>query len=117
MTSQPVKSGFQFNNPAIISLLYLGSFLTGFSGLVGIVLAHIWQGEDKEEWAASHYTYLIRTFWIGLVGSLISFILMLVFIGFLTMLAVGMWFGVRSVLSLVKAQRCEPMADPQTLLF
>lgn len=117
MTSQPEKSGFDFNNPTIISLLYLGSFVTGVSGLVGIVLAHIWQGEDGDDWAASHYAYLIRTFWIGLAGSIVSFFLMFVLIGVFTLLVVGIWVGVRSVLCLVRAQRREPMPNPQTLLF
>ncbi|QFT76651.1 hypothetical protein [Erythrobacter sp. THAF29] len=117
MTEQAPSSGFDFNQPTIISLLYLGSFLTGVSGLVGIVLAHVWQGENKEEWAASHFTYLIRTFWIGLVASIISIVLILVAIGFLLIPLVTIWFGVRSVLSLVKAQKREPMPDPDTLLF
>lgn len=111
------SSGFDANQPTIISLLYLGSYFTGFSGLVGIVLAHVWQGENKEEWAASHFTYLIRTFWIGFVASMISFVLMLVLIGFLLLPAVMLWVGVRSVMSLIKAQRKEPMPDPNTLLF
>lgn len=117
MTEQAPNNGFDFNQPTIISLLYLGSFLTGFSGLVGIVLAHVWQGENQEEWAASHFTYLIRTFWIGFVASIISFLLMFVAIGVLLLPLVAVWFGVRSVLSLVRAQKHEPMPDPETLLF
>ena len=69
---QVTNSGFDFNQPTIISLLFLGSYFTGFSGLVGIVLAHVWQGDNSEEWAASHFTYLIRTFWIGFAGFMVS---------------------------------------------
>ena len=114
----PVQSGgFETNRPTIISLLYLGSFITGISGLVGIVLGHMWQGEEQEPWMASHYTYLIRTFWIGLIASIVSGVLTVVLIGILLLPLVAIWFGVRSVLSLVKAQRHEPMPDPETLLF
>ncbi len=35
--------GFDLNHPTIISLLYLGSFITGITGIVGIVLAYIWR--------------------------------------------------------------------------
>ncbi len=111
------QGGFDANRPTIISLLYLTSFITGITGLVGIVLAHVWQGEDQEPWMASHYTYLIRTFWFGLVGSIIGAVLTLVLIGILVLFAVAVWVGVRSVMSLLKAQRQEPMPDPRTLAF
>lgn len=111
------NSGFDFNQPTIISLLYLGSYITGVSGLVGIVLAHVWQSENRDNWAASHFTYLIRTFWIGFVASIIAFVLLFVVIGALLFPLIAIWVGVRSVLSLIKAQKQEPMPDPKTLLF
>ncbi|MBV7258864.1 DUF4870 family protein [Erythrobacter crassostreae] len=117
MTEQNTNSGFDFNQPTIISLLYLGSFVTGFSGLVGIVLAHVWQSDNEESWAASHFTYLIRTFWFGFIASIIASVLMFVLIGFLLFPIIAIWVGVRSVMSLVKAQRREPMPEPETMLF
>lgn len=117
MTEPATSNGFDFNQPTIINLLYLGSFLTGFSGLVGIVLAHVWQGDNSEDWAASHFTYMIRTFWIGFIASIVASLLMFVLIGFLLLPLIAVWFGVRSVMSLVKAQKHEPMPDPETLLF
>ncbi|MEL6878133.1 MAG: hypothetical protein AAGL68_08565 [Pseudomonadota bacterium] len=113
----PSGQGFDANRPTIISLLFLGSFLTGVSGLVGIVLAHVWQGEQHEPWMTSHYTYLIRTFWIGFVASIIAAVLTVVLIGLLLLPIIAVWVGVRSVMSLIKAQRQEPMPDPETLLF
>lgn len=115
--SQQPSSGFDLNRPTIISLLYLGSYLTGFSGLVGLVLAYVWKAEPQEEWLSSHYTYLIRTFWLGLVGSLISFVLMIVAIGFVTIFAVAVWVLVRCVMSLINAQKQQPMPDPGTWLI
>lgn len=114
MSEPAPNSGFDFNQPTIITLLYLGSFFTGVSGLVGIVLAHVWQGDNQEEWAASHFTYLIRTFWISLIASII---LAITLIGIFLLVIPMIWFGVRCVLSLVKAQKREPMPDPTTFLF
>lgn len=111
------NSGFDFNQPTIISLLFLGSYVTGFSGLVGIVLAHVWQGDNKEEWAASHFTYLIRTFWIGFAAFFVAGLLSIILIGFLLMPVIAIWVGVRSVMSLIRAQKREPLPDPNTLLF
>lgn len=117
MNEPTTNNGFDFNQPTIISLLYLGSFVTGISGLVGIVLAHVWQGDNQANWAASHFSYLIRTFWFGFVGSIIAGVLSVVLIGLLLFPLIAIWVGVRSVMSLIKAQKQEPMPDPKTLLF
>ncbi|MEP5741270.1 MAG: hypothetical protein ABJ295_03855 [Marinomonas sp.] len=109
--------GFDLNRPTIISLLYLGSFITGISRLVGIVLAHVWQGEEHEPWVASHYQYLIRTFWFGFLASIIGVVLSVILIGIPLLLAAAVWVGIRSVMSLIKAQKQEPMPDPQTFLI
>jgi uncharacterized membrane protein len=114
---QPPANGFEANRPTIISLLYLGSFVTGLSGIAGIILAHVWQGEADEPWLASHYTYLIRTFWIGFAASIVAAVLSIVLIGLLLFPVIAVWVGIRSVMSLLKAQKHEPMPDPETLLF
>lgn len=41
---------------------------------------------------------------------------MLVLIGFILIFAVGVWVIVRCVLSLVNAQKRQPMPDPETWL-
>lgn len=114
--SSAPSAGFDFNQPTIVSLLYLSGFLLGVTWIVGVVLVYVWRGEAKAEWEASHYTYLIRTFWIGFIGSVISFILMIVLIGFLLWVAVAVLFVVRCVLSLIQAQKQAPMPNPETWL-
>ena len=116
-TPPATAAGFDFNRPTIISLLYLSSCVLAFTGLIGLVLGYVWKGEPHEAWEDSHYTYLIRTFWIGLLGIAISVILTIVLIGIFTGIAVGVWILVRSVMSLLKAQKREPMPDPQTWLI
>lgn len=107
-------AGFQFNNPTIINLLYLASFITGITGIVGVVLAYVWRGEPKAAWEVSHYEYLIRTFWIFLIGTIVGVILTIVLIGIPLLVAVSVLVVVRSVLSLLKAQKQLPMPNPGT---
>lgn len=111
------SANFEFNRPTIIALLYLASFVFGITAVIGVVLAHIWAGEPAEPWEASHYRYLIRTFWLGLVAGAIGVVLTIVLIGFAILLAVTIWVVVRAVISLVKAQKREAIADPATLFF
>jgi uncharacterized membrane protein len=115
MASNP-STGFDFNRPTIIALLYLASFVVGVTGIVGIVLAYVWRSEAGTGWEASHYTYLIRTFWIGLAGSIVGVLLTVVLIGFPLLLAIAIWVVVRSVVALLKAQKQEPIPDPLTFM-
>ncbi len=103
-------------NLQIIYILYLASFVIGISGIVGVVLAHLNRGKS-EPWLESHYTWAIRTFWLGLLGALISVVLMIVMIGMLTMLLVGIWIIVRTIIGLQKLNRNEPIANPQSWLI
>ena len=112
----PVSASFDLNHPTIVSLLYLSSFVLFITGIVGLVLAYVWRSEEHEGWETSHFTYHIRTFWIGLLGMAISALLMILLVGFLLVLAVAVWVIVRSVLALVNAQKKEPMPNPETWL-
>ena len=110
----PVSSGgFDFNRPTIIAALYLASFLAGgVTGIIGIVLAFVWKGEAHAGWEDSHYQYLINTFWIGLIGTVVGFLLMIVLIGFLILAVTCVVVIVRSVLVIVNAQKQQPMPNP-----
>lgn len=113
----PAASGsFDLNQPTILSLLYISSFLLGVTALVAVVLAYVWKDQPHAEWEVSHYRYHIRTFWLALIGSIISFILLIVLVGFLLWLAVAVLVVVRSILSLINAQKQQPMPNPDTWL-
>lgn len=105
------------NKPTIISGLYLASFVFGITGIVGLVLGYVWRDEVRGTWEESHLTYLIRTFWIGFVLTILSFPLMFVLVGFLLLPAAMVQLVVRSIFSLMRAQKQEPMPDPETLLW
>ncbi|QJQ31975.1 hypothetical protein GV829_05500 [Sphingomonas lacunae] len=118
-SGQPGTSGGanSVNKPTIIAILYISSFLFGITGIVGLVLGYVWRNEVRGSWEESHMTYLIRTFWIGFILSVISVPLMFLLIGFPLLLAAMVQLVVRSVFSLTRAQKQEPMPDPETLLW
>ena len=100
-------------NAQIIYILYFVSFLIGISALIGVVIAYINRGKAGG-FVESHYTWLIRTFWIALLGSFVSLLLFIVGIGFLLMFAVAIWAIIRLVKGLQALGRNEPIPDPQT---
>jgi len=136
----PPRTGVTIQRPVIVALLYLLNIFMGFSVFVGLVLAYVWRGEaESQEWERTHYTYLIRTFWIGLAVFLGVFALwfaviagsamvrpaaepepsffLVFFAGFLVWGLLAVWFCTRCILSLVKSGDCKPMPRPGTLLF
>ncbi|MBN9235667.1 MULTISPECIES: DUF4870 family protein [Phyllobacteriaceae] len=103
-------------NAQVIYILYLASLVVGVTMIVGVVLAYINRGKTGG-FVESHYTFLIRTFWIGLLYGLISVVLFFVFIGVLLMFVVLVWFIARCVLGLQALQRGEAVKNPESWLL
>jgi uncharacterized membrane protein len=59
--------------------------LVGVAGIVGVIIAYVKRGDAQGTWVASHFTWLIRTFWWSLlwdiIGGIILFTLGLILIG------------------------------------
>ena len=61
----------------------------------------------------SHMTFLIRTFWLAVLFSIIGFVLAIVAIGFLILFVVGVWYIFRIVKGFVVFNDGQPLADPE----
>lgn len=97
-------------------VLYLLTGPTGgISAIVGVILAYI-KKDTADPGLASHFDFQIRTFWIGLVASLISILLMFVIIGIPLFIALAVWWLLRSVVGLVRVLDRKPIPDPHTWL-
>ena len=103
-------------NVQVVYFLYIAGMFIGISALIGIVIAYINRGKAGG-WVESHYTWQIRTFWIGLLYSFVSVLLMIVAIGFVLIFAVAIWVIVRCVLGLQAANRDEPVKNPESWLI
>ena len=75
----------------VIYVLYALAVVTGISALAGIIVAYIKRDDVQGTWLASHIDWQIKTFWWGLVLSIISFALMMIVVGFLMWIAVACW--------------------------
>jgi uncharacterized membrane protein len=69
-----VSSGFHFAAP-----------LMGLVGIAGLIVAYVKRGDAQGTWVASHFAWLIRTFWFsflwGVVGALVLLVLGIILIG------------------------------------
>ena len=93
----------------IIYILYIVSVLIGVTSIVGIIMAYIKRADFAGSEYEDHITYLIRTFWISLIGYLIGMILMFIGIGLFIIIAVGIWFLYRSIAGFIKFNDNKPI--------
>lgn len=101
--------------PAIESktMPYVAGALMFFFPLAGVVIAYV-DRPNASPTVASHYTYLIGTFWKSLLLTVVNILLSFVLIGLFTAVATGIWYLVRTIKSLVLLSRNEPIAKPST---
>jgi uncharacterized membrane protein len=119
--TQPLQSsnGSENQDPGnakIIYILYLVSLIVGITSLVGLVMAYVYK-PDASGWIKDHYQWQIRTFWIGLLYTILGIILTGIGIGFLILLFALIWFIVRCVKGLQRLERRESPQNPYSWLF
>jgi uncharacterized membrane protein len=108
------ESAFDRNatNINVIYYLYLASIVLGVTAIVGLIMAYMNRGAG--DWLDSHYTYQIRTFWIGLLYAVIGVVLTMAVIGVLVLLGVFVWWVVRCLKGLKLAGGRQPVPEPMT---
>lgn len=103
-------------NVQLIYILYLVSLAVGLTSIVGLVLAYL-NRDRADPWLQSHYTFAIRTFWIGILYVLVCALLAFFLIGFLLMFVVLVWFVIRCVKGLQAVTSEQPVSNPETWLI
>ena len=91
--------------------------LCGIVGIIAIILAYVKRGEAAGTWLASHYRWLIRTFWFsllwGVIGALIFALLAIILIGlvigYLIWVATTIWVLYRLIRGYVLFKDSQPV--------
>jgi uncharacterized membrane protein len=116
--------------PAVTYVLYILGLFHGVTLIIGLIMAYVLRG-GAGPLNASHYTYLIRTFWISFIGFIIGAAVALVSIPF-TFILIGipfLWLGgmicagfwvwalIRSIVGVVRLAEGAPIAQPYAMMF
>ena len=117
--------------PIVVYVLYLLGIVTGgLTTVLGLILAYVLRSPARPV-AASHYTFLIRTFWLSVAATVVFGLLMavgvplaLVIVGLpmvavagLGLVSVTVWFTVRCIVGMIRAAQDERYPDPQTWML
>lgn len=80
--------------------------LVGLAGIAGVIVAYVKRGDAQGTWVASHFTWLIRTFWWsllwGVIGALILVTLGLILIGIPIAIAIFVAVSIWGIYRLVR---------------
>lgn len=104
------------NTAKVIYLLYIGNIMIQFLGIIGVVVAYVYK-DDAPEWLQSHYQFLIRTFWIGLLYGVILIPFFFIGIGFFLLPLLAIWFLIRCVKGIKYLDQKQPHPNPTTWMF
>lgn len=94
---------------AVIYGLYAASFLVGITAIAAIMMNYIKKEDVAGTWLETHFRWQIRTFWFGLLWSVLGFVLLLVFVGYLVLAADSIWVLYRIVKGWLRLNDNKPM--------
>ena len=93
----------------IAYVTYAVGLLILFTPVVGVIMAYVKRDEAQGSIYASHIDYLIKTFWVSLVGTVLGTFTTLILIGWLILLVTAIWFIYRVVIGLIKLNEDKPV--------
>jgi uncharacterized membrane protein len=121
MSKRPLKPA---KNPIVddrglafaVYILFFFGYFTGITSLIGIMIAYL-QSRSISSELRSHFTFQIRTFWIGVLCLIVGAVLLSVGVGVFVLLAGLFWSLMRNVKGILALNRNEPIANPDSWLF
>jgi uncharacterized membrane protein len=75
----------------LVYALQAAGFLFGLTWIVGVVINYLKIDDVRNTWLETHFNWQLRTFWLGLAGMAVAWLLMVVKIGVLIGFAVTVW--------------------------
>lgn len=119
-----IETSNQGNNPIIddrgiafaVYILYFLGYVTGITTLIGVMIAYL-QNRSCSSELRSHFTFQVRTFWIGLLSLFVGGILLYIGIGVLVLLGGLLWSLIRNVKGILALNRNEPIINPDSWIF
>jgi uncharacterized membrane protein len=99
-------------NVKTVYATYLVSLAVPPAALVGLLIAYEGAKSSPPAWLSSHYTYQLRTFWMGLALNVIAWTLFFTGVGLLLYPLIAAWVVARSVKGIARVATGEPIEDP-----
>lgn len=93
----------------LVYALQAASFVVGITFIAAVIINYVKRDEVRGTIAESHFEWQIRTFWIGVILSVLGVITMPVLIGFVILFANAVWVIYRIVKGWLNLNENKPM--------
>jgi uncharacterized membrane protein len=94
----------------VVYLLQALSFAFGVTAIVGLVINYVKRDEAAGTLYQSHFDWQIRTFWWGLLWTVLGIVLSFLLVGFAVLFVVWIWAIYRVVKGFLKLNDNQPVA-------
>ena len=81
----------------VVYALQAASFLVGITSIVAVVVNYVKKSDVQGTWLESHFRWQIRTFWFGLLWSIVGFVSIYAVVGYFILIANAIWVIYRIV--------------------
>ena len=94
----------------VVYALQVLSVFVGITAIVGVIINYVKREDAAGTLYASHFDWQIRTFWWGLLWSVVGFILLFAFgLGLLVWFVAGLWALYRVIKGFLKLNDNQPV--------
>lgn len=108
-TPAPVASDSLRQLTLVTYILYALSPFVGVTAIVAIIINYIKRDDTRGTLYESHFRWQIRTFWWGLLWTVVGGALIFVLVGFAVLAANGIWMIYRVVRGFLNWNDAKPM--------
>ncbi|MFP5212199.1 MAG: DUF4870 family protein [Acidobacteriota bacterium] len=93
----------------VIYGLYAASYVVGITCIIAIIINYVKRSEAQGTLYESHFRWQIRTFWFGILWSLVGLATTFIGVGFIVLVVSGIWVIYRVVKGMLYLNDGRPM--------
>src|SRR5688572_15889854 len=93
----------------LVYVLQAIGFFVGLTWLVAVIVNYVKQDQARGTWVESHFRWQIRTFWFGLMWSVIGVLTSFILVGFAVLGVAYIWMIYRVVKGWLNFNDKKPM--------
>jgi len=103
------RSEVERNVLLVTYVLYGLSFFVGITAVAGVIINHVKMSDCGDRVARSHHRWLLRTFWFGVLWTLVCMALSMVMIGLIGFAILWVWWLYRIIRGALAFAEHRPM--------
>ena len=95
----------------LVYILQAVGLFIGLTWIAAVIVNYVKREDVRGTWLESHFDWQIKTFWVGLAGSILGWLTIWILIGWLILFAIGVWAIYRIVKGWLALNDRAPLPD------